>query len=319
MNLESVISVEGLGRRFGSTWALKDLGFEVLRGEVLGLIGPNGAGKTTTLRILAGSLSPTRGRVRVMGLDQGAATLRVKQRIGYMPENVPIHPDLKVREYLVFRARLRGIPARDRKVRISSVMAVLDLHSVEGKLLGHLSRGYRQRVGLAAILLNDPPVLILDEPTIGLDPGQILQFRERILELKARHSILISSHILSEVEKVCDRVLILLRGRRVVLDEPSRLPERIGISATIHLEAHGDPSAIEAQLSRHDEIEDVRREETEEEEDWNRYLIRSRAATALEIVGESVHTAGGIVRVLRRDYPDLEEVFHRILDREGDS
>ena len=319
MNLDSVISVDGLGRRFGSTWALEDLDFEVLQGEVLGLIGPNGAGKTTTLRILAGSLSPTRGSVRVMGMDQRAAALRVKQRIGYVPENVPIYPDLKVREYLGFRARLKGIPARGRKKRISAIMEVLDLDSVEGKLLGHLSRGYRQRVGLAAVLLNDPPVLILDEPTIGLDPVQILQFRERILELKARHSLLISSHILSEVEKVCDRVLILRQGRRIVLDEPSRLPGRIGVSATVILEVQGDPSVIETQLSRHEEIEEVRREDTVEEGGWNRFLIRSRAATILEIVGESVHAAGGIVRVLRSDSPDLEEVFHRILDREGDS
>ena len=208
-----MIHVSNLTKYYGDYPAVRDVSFDVPRGLVVGFLGPNGAGKTTTMRILAGYLTATSGRATIDGLDVFWNPLEVRQRIGYLPENCPLYPDMRVTEYLTFRGGIKGLHGRDCRRRVDYVLGRCWLTDVRSQLVGTLSRGYRQRVGLADALLHNPPVLILDEPTAGLDPGQIRETRNLIRELGREHTILLSTHILPEVEMTCSRAIIIHRGR----------------------------------------------------------------------------------------------------------
>jgi ABC-2 type transport system ATP-binding protein len=217
-----VIHVQNLTKYYNDYPAVRDVSFEVPEGQIVGFLGPNGAGKTTTMRILAGFLTATSGHASIAGFDVFWQPLEVRRRIGYMPENCPLYPEMRVSEYLAFRAGIKGLHGRPRSKRIEYVLGRCWLSDVRRQLVGTLSKGYRQRVGLADALLADPPVLILDEPTAGLDPAQIKESRALIRELGRQHTILISTHILPEVEMTCDRVIIINRGQVVasgMLDE----------------------------------------------------------------------------------------------------
>ncbi|MBX6326174.1 MAG: ATP-binding cassette domain-containing protein, partial [Chthoniobacterales bacterium] len=207
-----MIKVENLTKRYAGQTAIRNLSFEVNRGEIMGFLGPNGAGKTTTMRILAGFMPPTSGRATVAGFDVFSQSLQARAHLGYMPENVPLYSDMRVNEYLEYRAALKGVPHRRIGERVGDVKELCGLKDVERKLIAALSKGYRQRVGLADALLAEPDLLILDEPTIGLDPNQIRQVRELIRNLGKRHTILLSTHILPEVEMTCTRVIIIHKG-----------------------------------------------------------------------------------------------------------
>lgn len=208
-----MISVEGLTKDYGSVVAVRDVSFEVGAGEVVGFLGPNGAGKTTTLRILAGFLGASAGRVSIAGFDVAGDSLKARQKLGYMPEAAPLYPELRVREYLSFRAALKQVPRRERKSAVERSLEQAAVRDVAETPIGHLSKGYRQRVALADALVSNPPLLILDEPTAGLDPNQIVEVRKLIADLGQSHTILLSTHILPEVEAVCDRALVIARGR----------------------------------------------------------------------------------------------------------
>ena len=210
-----MIVVEHLTKYYGEYPAVRDVSFEVPRGRVVGFLGPNGAGKSTTMRILAGFLTATGGRARIAGHDVFADPIAVRRNIGYMPESCPLYPELRVNEYLKFRAGLKGLGWSARRKRIDYVIERCWLTDVRRQLVGTLSKGYRQRVGLADALLADPPVLILDEPTAGLDPTQIRETRKLIRELGTQHTMLLSTHILSEVEMTCDSVVVIYQGRVV--------------------------------------------------------------------------------------------------------
>lgn len=210
-----MIEVEGLTKDYGSVVAVRDVSFSVGRGEVVGFLGPNGAGKSTTLRILAGFLGATSGKVLINGHDIAESSLAARASLGYMPEAVPLYPELRVREYLEFRARLKQVPRRKRPDAVERAMGRASLSDMSETTIGHLSKGYRQRVGLADALVADPPLLILDEPTAGLDPNQVREVRGLIQELAADHTVLLSTHILSEVEATCQRALVIDRGRLV--------------------------------------------------------------------------------------------------------
>src|SRR6516162_6143621 len=211
----AVIHVSNLTKYFNDYPAVRDVSFDVPRGQIVGLLGPNGAGKTTTMRILAGFLTATAGKAVVAGYDVFWDPLEVRRRIGYMPENCPLYSEMRVGEYLRFRAGIKGLHGGEAKRRIEYVLDRCWVRDVRRQLIGTLSRGYRQRVGLADVLLNNPPVLILDEPTAGLDPGQIRETRKLIRELGQQHTILLSTHILSEVEVTCDQAIIINRGQVV--------------------------------------------------------------------------------------------------------
>lgn len=210
-----MIEVEGLTKDYGTVVAVRDVTFSVGRGEVVGFLGPNGAGKSTTLRILAGFLGATSGRVRINDLDIAEDSLKARASLGYMPEAAPLYPELRVREYLEFRARLKRVPRAKRSASIQRALERASLVDMADTTVGHLSKGYRQRVGLADALVADPPLLILDEPTAGLDPNQVREVRALIRELASDHTVLLSTHILSEVEATCQRALVIDKGRLV--------------------------------------------------------------------------------------------------------
>ena len=226
-----MIEAVGLTRRFGDTVAVDGLDFRVEPGEIVGFLGPNGAGKTTTMRMLTGTLPPSAGRALVAGLDVAEASLEVRRRIGFMPEHVPLYPDMTVRALLRYVAELKGVPSRGRDDHVDGLLERVAALDMADRLVGHLSKGYRQRVGLAQALTGDPEVLILDEPAAGLDPHQIVEIRELIRGYRGRRTVLLSSHILGEVEKLCDRVLILHRGRLAGGVETERLRAEGGLEA----------------------------------------------------------------------------------------
>src|SRR6478672_1969447 len=235
-----MIELDRLSKRYGAFRAVDRVSFSVGRGEIVGLLGPNGAGKTTTMRMLTTYLPPTSGRATLAGYDVLDDPLEVRRRVGYLPENVPLYTEMRVRAYLNFRAKLKDVPRKRRKAAVDEVVARCHLEKVDDQILGHLSKGFRQRVGLAEAMVHDPDILILDEPTAGLDPIQIREVRALIRELGDRHTILLSTHIMSEVEAVCGRVVIIAKGV-IALDD--RLDD-LHTESTILLEARGPADAI---------------------------------------------------------------------------
>src|SRR5277367_1562022 len=223
MNNGVMIEVSNLTKRYSSHTAVSDVSFTVARGQIVGLLGENGAGKSTTMRILSCFLPATSGTVRVAGFDVFREADEVRRRIGYMPENNPLHPDMRVREYLKFRARLKGLGRSRTRERVDAVIAQCGLAEVSKRIIGQLSKGYRQRVGLADALVHEPELIILDEPTIGLDPNQIRSVRQLIKGLSATHTVLISTHILPEAEMMCSRMLIMFDGKILAADTPDNL------------------------------------------------------------------------------------------------
>jgi len=221
-----MIEVKRLSKSYGAFRAVTDVSFHVERGEVVGFLGPNGAGKSTTLRMLAGFLGPTAGSVRIGGHDIAEEPILAQQKLGYMPETSPLYPEMRVREYLSFRAELKRIGRKERKKAVESAAEEAGVADVADVLIGHLSKGYRQRVGLADALLGDPPVLILDEPTAGLDPNQIREVRDLVRRRGESHAILLSTHILSEVEATCSRALVVARGKLVAAGTIEELREK---------------------------------------------------------------------------------------------
>src|SRR5215468_4710797 len=242
-----MIKVEGLTKRYARTVAVNDISFEVEKGQIVGFLGPNGAGKTTTMRILTGFLPATSGRANVAGFDVQENPLEVKKRIGYLPETPPVYPEMEVSEYLNFVGRLKGIPSEDIDRRVDEVMGRCAVGDVRNKLIGKLSKGYRQRVGLAQAIIHNPDVLILDEPTSGLDPKQIIEIRELLRALAGEHTIVLSTHILSEVEHSCERVIIINRGKVVAQDSVANLTNRLRGSEAVCVEVDSGPSPGEVQ------------------------------------------------------------------------
>ncbi len=243
-----MIDVHDITKRYGHHTAIDRVTFSVAKGEVLAFLGPNGAGKTTTMRILTGFMPPTEGTARVAGFDCTDQPLEVKRRIGYLPETPPVYQELTVTEYLTFVGRLRGLTGPNLTSSLDQSIGRLELGSVRHRLIGNLSRGYRQRVGLAQALLHDPPVLILDEPTVGLDPKQIIEIRELIKSLAGSHSVILSTHILSEATAVCQRVVIISGGRIVAEDTPDQLSARLRRSEKISITVKAPPMDGETQL-----------------------------------------------------------------------
>jgi len=243
-----MIEVESLTKRYGRTTAVDGVSFHVQKGEILGFLGPNGAGKTTTMRILTCYLPPTEGAAKVAGYDVFSQPMEVKKRVGYLPETPPLYPDMGVREYLDFCARIKGVPAGERKQRVADAIEKCRVGDVRDKLIGKLSKGYRQRVGLAQAILHNPDVLILDEPTAGLDPKQIIETRELIRSFAGSHTVILSTHILPEVSMTCGRVVIINKGRVVAEDTPQNLTRRLKGAGALRVEARGEEPALVALL-----------------------------------------------------------------------
>ncbi len=243
-----MIEVENLTKRYGPTLAVSDVSFQVQKGEILGFLGPNGAGKTTTMRIITGFLSPSAGRVRVAGIDVAASPLDAKRHIGYLPENPPVYTDMTVNEYLAFVGRIKGVARSELKKRVGEVSEKCAIGDVQHRQIGKLSKGYRQRVGLAQALIHNPDILILDEPTAGLDPKQIIETRELIKGLAGQHTVILSTHILPEVSKTCQRVVVISKGKVVAMGAPDELIARLQGYGSVLVTVEGPAPEIMSRL-----------------------------------------------------------------------
>ncbi len=304
-----MIRVQGLTKHYGPVVALEGVSFEIGRGEVVGFLGPNGAGKTTTMKILTGYLYPDRGGAEVAGHSVLREPLAVKRQIGYLPESTPLYAEMRVDHYLDFAGAVRGIAAGDRRGALDRVVGACALEGVMKKLVGELSRGYRQRVGLAQALLHDPPILVLDEPTSGLDPNQIVEIRGLIARLGREKTILLSTHILPEVRETCRRVLVIHRGRIVADGSPDTLAAGQQGEATLFVTVRGAGAA--GALSG---LPGVRRVEPLGTED-GRERLRLRVASESpveEAVFDAAVARGWKVLEMRREVPTLEDVFRRL-------
>ncbi len=304
-----MIEVENLSKTYSGFRAVQGISFHVDKGEIVGFLGPNGAGKSTTMKILTGYLPPTDGKIRIAGFDVVTDSIEVRKRIGYMPENVPLYTDMRVNEFLRFRAELKKVARRKIKERVEIVKGLCHLKDVENKIIGTLSKGYRQRVGLADAMVNDPDLLILDEPTIGLDPNQIRSVRELIKDLGKHHTILLSTHILSEVELTCSRVLVINRGRIEASDTPANLTKLVRGGGSILLEVRAPSADIVAKIEALPNIEDVEIVLPNDGE-WVQATIFGKPGVDIrEDVYNVVRANNWPLRELARKKATLEEAF----------
>jgi ABC-2 type transport system ATP-binding protein len=302
-----MIKVENLTKRYAGHTAIKDLTFEVGQGEIVGFLGPNGAGKSTTMRILSSFLPPTSGRASIAGYDIFEQSLQARAHLGYMPENVPLYSEMRVTEYLNYRAALKGVPHRRIAERVGDVKELCGLKDVERKLIGALSKGYRQRVGLADALVHEPDLLILDEPTSGLDPNQIRQVRELIKNLGKQHTILLSTHILPEVEMTCSRVIIINKGRIEASDTPENLLGEIRTAGGVILEAKTGADNGTEELKK---IAGVREVTAAADGEWQTFSLRVESGTDVrEEVFRLAAERRWPVRELTQRRATLEDVF----------
>jgi len=313
-----VIEVQGLVKDFGTTRAVNGVTFSVRPGEIMGLLGPNGSGKTTIMRVLTGFFPPSEGRVTIDGLDVEEHSLAVRERIGYLPENVVLYPDLSVRRFLTFCAEVKGIPTRQRPARLDEVMTACGLTEVASKLIGKLSKGYRQRVGIAQAVIHHPKVLVLDEPTVGLDPRQIVDIRSLIKSLGGSTTILLSTHILPEVSMTCERVIIIDYGRIIAEDTAEGLTRRLQGSHETRARVAGPRAAVLRALQSLPDLEDVREEPGTD--GTVTVVVRSlRGDDARRALAEIVVRSGwGLLEV--RPLPmSLEDLFVRLVRSERDA
>lgn len=305
--MTAVVTADRLTKRYGKRLAVDRLSLTVERGEVMGLLGPNGSGKTTFLRVLAGYLHPTSGTARISGLDVVAESLRARQRVGYVPENAPLYPGMEVAEFLTFMARLKGLAAVDARAAVAASTERLDLQAVRRVHIGRLSHGYRQRVAIAQALLAEPDLLILDEPTNGLDPRQIIEVRALIRALAGARTILVTSHILTEIEKVADRVAILLDGRLLAVH---RLRSADG-GQRLRLRVSGDADTIRTCILAVPGVTAVEVESAAELSEGV-FLVVAREASVAESLARTLVSQGFGLRSLEPAFGDLEGFFLRL-------
>lgn len=312
-----MIQVENLTKRYGFRTAVQDVTFEVQRGEILGFLGPNGAGKTTTMRILSGYLPADEGRAVVAGFDVFEQPLEAKRRMGYLPEQPPLYTEMTVDGFLDFVARIKGVAPADRSKRLQYVKDRCGLNDYGSRLVKHLSKGYRQRVGLAQALIHDPDVLILDEPTIGLDPKQIIEVRELIKSLGGDHTIILSTHILPEVSMTCQRVVIINAGRIVAIDTPENLTYQLTGGQRIEVEIGG--SAVDW-MEAIERLPGVRKVVDQGAQDGRRLLVveaEGRTEIRPELAKLIVDGGGELYR-MQPERMSLEEVFLRLTTEESE-
>jgi ABC-2 type transport system ATP-binding protein len=307
-----MIKVEGLTKRYARTVAVNDISFEVEKGQIVGFLGPNGAGKTTTMRILTGFLPATQGKASVAGFDVQENPMEVKKRIGYLPETPPLYPEMEVSEYLEYAGQLKGIAKGDIKRRTDDAIGRCSLGEVRSKLIGKLSKGYRQRVGIAQAIIHNPDVLILDEPTSGLDPKQIIEIRELLRALSGEHTIILSTHILSEVEHSCERVIIISQGKLVAQDSVANLTNRLRGSEAVSLEVapvEGRPAATEVQ-QRLEQVSGVSRVMMKDARDGLVFEVESLQGRQIRSeLARTIVNAGWNLNELRPVGLSLEDIF----------
>lgn len=310
-----MISVSNLTKVYGQTLAVDNISFEVGKGQIVGFLGPNGAGKSTTLRMLTCYMPPTSGGAKINGHDIFFESQKVRENLGYLPENCPLYTEMKVHEYLDFRGQLRGMDRASRRKRMDYAMERCWLTNVRNKTIGHLSKGYRQRVGLADALLHNPPVLILDEPTVGLDPTQIRETRKLIKDLGGEHTLLLSTHILPEVEAVCSHAIVIAGGKIVAQGSPDELRSSRRLQARVLVECKGPAKEVETALSHVSGVANVEilNGDTGADKHYVTAALRPKEAYDVrEEVARTIIQHGWPLREIRLEHATLEEFFVQV-------
>ena len=310
-----MIEVNNLTKYYGDFPAIEGISFTVNKGEILGLLGPNAAGKTTTMRILTGFIPPTSGSAKVAGFDVVGDSLEARKRIGYLPETVPLYTEMTVEDYLDFMGNIRGMDKGWRRRRIAEVIEITRLGEYQSSLIGKLSKGFRQRVGIAQSILHEPDVLIMDEPTIGIDPIQVVETRNLIKGFGGEHTVILSTHILPEVSMVCDRVIIIHEGQVVAIDRPENLSERLRGPERIEVDIRGPAAQVMTTLRNVSGVREVTRTG---DGDVASYYIESNSGAEVgeEIAGLVIKQGWGLLR-LQPIQMSLEEIFLRLTDSES--
>lgn len=310
-----MVEVQHVTKRYGSLTAVDDISFRVEPGEILGFLGPNGAGKTTTMRILTGFLPATDGQARVAGFDVFEQPMEAKLRTGYLPETPPLYPEMTVEEYLRFVARIKGMPAGERQSQVGLAMERTRISDMSDRYCGKLSKGYRQRVGLAQAILHNPDVLILDEPTAGLDPRQIIETRALIAELAGDHTVILSTHILPEVSQTCQRVVIINRGRVVAVDTPGNLTARLQGTQTLYLQIDAQGADVLPTLEQIGGVARVTR--VDDQDEIGGYQVESlQGGDVRRELSQTVVTRGWGLLELRHQQMSLEDIFLQLTTEE---
>ena len=314
-----MIQVEDITKRYGTFTAVDKINFEIEEGEVVGFLGPNGAGKSTTMNMITGFIEPSSGRILVDGYDISKKPKKAKKQIGYMPEGVPLYSDLTVREFVTYMAELKGVKRKEKKAMVQKAIENTGLVEVQNQLIRNLSRGYKQRVSMAGALVSNPKVIILDEPTVGLDPKQVTEIRALIKELGKDHTVILSSHILSEVSQICNRVIIINKGKIVAVDTPENLEKKVVKGNSIHVTVEDPENKMETIKEKLENIQEITLV-TENEDNTKKYLITATEDVDLRKKVFEVFAKEGItIFEMKKVDATLEDAFMHLISTEDES
>ena len=309
-----MIEVKNITKKYGSFTAVDNISFKIEEGEIIGLLGPNGAGKSTTMNMITGYIEPTEGEIKVEGYDISKKPKKAKAQIGYMPEGVPLYSDLTVKEFVTYMAELKKVDRKTRKEKVEKIIEQTGLKDVEKKLTRNLSRGYKQRVSMAGALVGEPKILILDEPTVGLDPKQITEIRELIKELGKTHTIILSSHILSEVSQICNKVIIINKGKIVAIDTPENLEKKVESNNTTYVTVEDTENKIETMKEKIPEIKDIKLIK-ENEDGTKEYVLESDKDVDLrKIVFNEFAKENITIFEMKKADTTLEDAFMKLIE-----
>ncbi len=314
-----MIQVENITKRYGSFTAVENINFEIEEGEIVGFLGPNGAGKSTTMNMITGFIEPTSGKIIVDGYDISKKPRKAKRQIGYMPEGVPLYSDLTVKEFVTYMAELKGVPRKEKKEKVQKALKETGLTDVQNKLTRNLSRGYKQRVSMAGALVSNPKVIILDEPTVGLDPKQVTEIRALIKELGKEHTVILSSHILSEVSQICNRVIIINNGKIVAIDTPENLEKKVVKDNSVYVTVEDNDNKIETIREKLPEIKEIKLV-TENEDKTKKYIITADEDVDLrKSIFETFAKEGITIFEMKKSDATLEDAFMQLIDSKEES
>ena len=309
-----MIEVKNITKKYGSFTAVDNISFKIEEGEIIGLLGPNGAGKSTTMNMITGYIEPTEGEIKVEGYDISKKPKKAKAQIGYMPEGVPLYSDLTVKEFVTYMAELKKVGRKTRKEKVEKIIEQTGLKDVEKKLTRNLSRGYKQRVSMAGALVGEPKILILDEPTVGLDPKQITEIRALIKELGKTHTIILSSHILSEVSQICNKVIIINKGKIVAIDTPENLEKKVESNNTTYVTVEDTENKIETMKEKIPEIKDIKLIK-ENEDGTKEYVLESEKDVDLrKIVFNEFAKENITIFEMKKADTTLEDAFMKLIE-----
>lgn len=312
-----MITVKNVCKKYGSFVAVDNISFEINDGEIIGLLGPNGAGKSTTMNMLTGFIEPTSGEILINGFNISKKSKKAKANIGYMPENVPLYKDLTVKEFINYMAELKYVKGKDKKNMVSDIMAKTNLTDVQNKLIKNLSRGYKQRVSMAGALVGSPKILILDEPTVGLDPKQITEIRNLIKSLAKDHTIIISSHILSEISQMCKKVIILNKGKLIAIDTPENLENKVSKNNVILVTVEDSENKIKNVVKEIPEITEIKLIKKNDDNTIQYSLTAKENSDIRKIVFEKFAKEGITIFELKKSETTLEDAFIDLLKDKG--